>query len=109
MEDKKVLERFSALLELVNEVHDQCKKDHDVNDLIDVFAKHNSLVLAFREDCEMYLIDKTPSDQLSVILQDINGALTCSSTYILRSARQLQTPIIGYFIQQMIGPRPFPN
>lgn len=110
MEDKKLLERFSALHKLVSRVHDQCKMEHDVMTLIDIFAQHHNLSEAFHADCEMYLRpDKSPSTQLMNMLTEINTALHCSAMHIHQHAVQLRTPIIGHFIKQLVEPRMFPN
>jgi hypothetical protein len=110
MEDKKVLERFLALHELVNQVHDQCKTELDVMELIDIFARHNSLAAAFQEDCQLYLKTvEDPSPQLSDVLNEIHSALSCSVGHIHQAAHELRTPIIRHFIQQMVEPRKFPN
>ena len=101
MEDDKVLERFTALFDLVNKVHDQCKQNMTEMALIDVFAEHNSLSMAFHEDCETYLRGTDNlSAQLANILNEIHSALCCSASHIQQSAHRLRTPIIGHFMHE---------
>lgn len=110
MDEKKILERFSALFELVNNVHDRCKKERNVLTLVDLFAEHNCLAEAFRDDCMKYLDrNKVPSTQLLMTLNEIQATLHCSAIHIHETAQDLGTPIITTIVKQMVGLDRIPN
>lgn len=111
MNNQELLERFTALLDLVKKSHDNCRqKMTDVMSLIDVFAQHHGLGLAFREDCEKLLPGLwSCSNQLVSVLNDINNALWCGSNHILDNARLLNSPIIDHFMRRIDSPVEDPN
>lgn len=111
MNNQQLIERFTALSELVSSVHDKCREGrNDVLELVDVFSAHNSLTRAFHEDCELYLTGEiSPTTELMTLLQSISGTLLCGAVHIKENAQKLNTPIIDHFIHQMILPRQFPN
>lgn len=111
MNNQELLERFSALFNLVKESHDNCHQQRtDVMELIDVFAQHHCLGLAFKEDCEALLPKEgICSADLTEILNSINNALWCGASHLRENAHRLNSPIIDYFLQRIVAPIEHPN
>lgn len=98
----QVHERFKALLQLVEDVHNKCKEKHpSVEVLVDVFFLCHNLSLAFHKDCENYLDNRPPSEDLLATISKIYAGLMCSMSHVQESANRLNTTVLDKIIEKL--------
>lgn len=99
-----VYDRFGALYQCVGELHNRCKQNHTVENLIDTFYHFHGLASAFTQDCHEYLPKEPATPELQKVVGDINHGLQCSYSHIQSEAHRLNTTILDRIIERLGNP-----